>query len=249
VQSAVDTLASMPFGLAEHMADTERLLRQGWNLRTRLDIGNENTTGQLGVEEDVAAIGAIVARNQADLTLYERAAALFHARARATGANNAAAGGALFVPAVDRDVAVTDIPGRQGFHAADEHGFCWLRADHPARIHLRATLPRATVKLQGYAITRDYPISRTTLTLNGRRVIFQSRWTEPYWFEIETEMLEFDRPHCTLEIDPPYFLSVRQLRLETQDLRYLSVGLRTFALRSERAAPAAPWGLARTAAR
>ena len=249
VQSAVDTLSAMPFGLAEHMEDTERLLRQGWNLRTKLDIGNENTTGQLGVEEDVATIGAIVARNQADLTLYDRAAALFHTRARATGANKAAAGGALFVPAIDRAVAVTDIPGRQGFHAADEHGFCWLRADHPARIHLRATQPRATVKLQGYAITRDYPIARMTLTLNGRRVIFQSRWTEPYWFELETELLEFDRQHCTIEIDPPYFLSVRQLRLETQDQRYLSVGLRTFTLRAEQAASAAAWGVARPAVR
>jgi hypothetical protein len=227
-QAAMKAVSAMDFGLVEEMQLTQRLLCRRWGLASSLDVGVENSTDTLGVEADIGAIAEIVARNQLDLALYECAAALF--RARAGASNEVNTGGQMFAPALDREVVITDIPGRQGFHSADDAGFCWLRAEQPARIHLRAPVPRASLILQCYALTPDYPISRIGLLLNGQPITSRMTWREPHWFEIETEPLAFDQQLCTLSIDPPVFISVRQVAPDTLDLRYLSIAVRSLTL-------------------
>jgi hypothetical protein len=63
------------------------------------------------------------------------------------------------------------------------------------------------------------------VTVNGERVLLKADWTEPHWFNLEAGPLGLRDEVNELAIDPPMFLSVRQLTPDTPDQRYLSVAL------------------------
>jgi len=228
--AALQTLSRMTFGLTEDLASSQRLLRQSWGFANHLDIGMENTTDPAGIEDDFATIQRIVAMNQLDIALYERAAAMFRQRVGSDHGDGVSAHSHVFAPPSGETVPVAEIPGRQGFHELDASGFCWLRGETPARIHLRAPATRARIGLVCYALTADYPIERISLRVDGQAVATSVRWTEPFWFTIETEAAAMPRAVTTIAIDPPCFLSVRDVTRETQDLRYLAIAVQSLRL-------------------
>jgi hypothetical protein len=229
-EAALRTLSGMDYGLAEDMTNTQRLLRRRWGLRGALDIGRENTTAPAGVEEDFTVVQRIVALNQLDIAVYERAAAMFRRRAGIDDGDGVSAPATLFAPPLEKFVRVAEISGRQGFHELDASGFCWLRGDSPARIHFRPPATRARIELHCYAVTPDYPIERVRLRVNGRAAAARVRWTEPFWFTIETDGVAMPGRVATLAIDPPCFLSVRDVAEGTQDMRYLAIAVQSVSL-------------------
>jgi hypothetical protein len=225
VERALAMLARFDFGLVEEMAATHELLRARWNLPYALDEYVENVTARDDSEESVARLQLVIRRNVLDLALYQRAAALFHARVHADDGDAGSAGQAVFAPVLDQTTAAAAIPGRQGFHKNENAGFAWLRPDRPARIYFRAPAGCARLRLRLYCITEDYPIGRIMVTLNGSRLPQTVQWTQPKWFNLEASVSGFRDEVNELAIDPPVFLSVRQFTPDTLDQRYLAVAL------------------------
>jgi hypothetical protein len=160
-----------------------------------------------------------------DLALYQRAAALFHARAHAAEGGIRAGGQAIFSPALNQTTDAADIPGRQGFDVVEDIGVCWLRADRPARIHFRAPPHLTRIRMKLYALTADYPIGKILVTLNGTPAPHQVAWGKPHWLNMLVSAAGLPNEVNELAIDPPVFLSVRQLAPDTPDQRYLAVAL------------------------
>jgi hypothetical protein len=164
-------------------------------------------------------------RNRLDLALYHRAAALFHGRVRAAGGGVRAGGQMIFSPALNQTINVGDIPGRLGFDAVEDIGAAWLRADRPARIYFRAPAGTVRVRMRFYSLTADYPIDKIIVALNGNQLSHTVVWTEPHWLNLMASAGELQGEVNELSIDPPVFLSVRQVSLDTPDQRYLAIAL------------------------
>jgi len=229
VERALTTLRQFDFGLVEEMAATCELLRTRWDLPYALEEYAENTTARDDSEEDIASLQMVIRRNMLDLALYQRAAALFHARVHAADGGTRAAGHALFAPVLNQPVKVADIPGRQGFDPVERSGAAWLRADRPARIYFRAPAGLAHVRLRLYSLTADYPFARIVVAVNGRQAPQRVNLTEPHWFNLLVSPTNLNGEVNELTIDPPMFLSVRQFTPDTPDQRYLSVALANIA--------------------
>ena len=225
VEQALANLEKFDFGLVEDMAATCELLRTRWDLPYALEEYAENTTAPDDSEENIDRLHMVIRRNMLDLALYHRAAALFHGRVRAAGGGVRAGGQTIFSPALNQTINVGDIPGRLGFDAVEKMGAAWLRADRPARIYFRAPAGTVRVRMRFYSLTADYPIDKIIVAVNGNQLSHTVVWTEPHWLNLMASAGELQGEVNELSIDPPVFLSVRQVSLDTPDRRYLAIAL------------------------
>lgn len=232
-ERALAMLERLDFGLVEDMQRTRHLFQARWNLPRPVDEYRENFTVLDEPEPSMAHLQLVIRRNMLDLALYQRATALFHARAEAAMSGVAPTRSALFAPLLNVPAGIAEIAGRQGFHEAEPIGFAWLRADGPAHIHFAAPASTARIQLQFYCITEDYPIDRILVQVNGRQVPHHAEWAEPRWCRLRIGPIALRPEPNELAIEPPTFLSVRQYRNDSPDHRYLSVALATVTLLAE----------------
>jgi hypothetical protein len=80
-----------------------------------------------------------------------------------------------------------------------------------------------------YSFTADYPVDRIMLAVNRSRVQHTMVQTHPHWFDLEASPPSLRHEVNELAIDPPVFLSVRQVTPDTPDQRYLAVALANIA--------------------
>jgi hypothetical protein len=135
-----------------------------------------------------------------------------------------------FRPALDEEVEIAAIPGRQGFHEADPERFCWLKSDRPAALYLQAPAAAARIVLQIYCPFPNYDLAAIDLRLNGVSVPHVVRLVEAGWYTLQTAAVAFAPDLNALTIDPPCFVSLRRIDAGTGDERYLSVALRSITL-------------------
>lgn len=161
-ERALAMLDRLDVGLVEDMLRTRQLLQTRWNLPYALDEYVENATVRDEPEPDLAQLQMVMRRNLLDMALYQRAAATFRARVADLRGSSLAATRAAFHPVLNVPAGVADIPGRQGFHVAEDASFAWLRADGPARIHFHAPGGVARIRLQLYCITASPRTTQST---------------------------------------------------------------------------------------
>ena len=227
---ALAALERMDFGLVEQMGPTLNMLRTLWGVEHPLGEYVKNTTGQDESEEDVQAIRRVVELNTLDSALYTRAAALFRARLRAGVSVGDKVDRAVFRPPLGTAVEIAAIPGRQGFHETEGHGFSWLKSDRPARIHFLAPAPAVRLRLRIYCVVPKYPIDRLMIRMNGVPLAHTGALAADRWCTRETEMVTLKPGLNELAIDPSHFVSVRLIDANTKDERYLAVALRSLAM-------------------
>jgi hypothetical protein len=231
IQAALRTLDSIDFGLAEDMNSTMRVAGGAWGVPYNLDIGHENVTDPTGATPDIGYCLEIIARNAMDLVLYQHAAGLFASRCSRFSARVAATTGhsAIYVPPVGQEVAIGSFPGLQGFHEVEPSGIAWLDSEQPNRIHFDLAMPTTRIRLHGYAIHADYPISEIVIEVNGMRVATRVCFTENRWFTLQTDPAALLHPFNVLSIRPPYFVPVRYIDPDSPDMRNLSIALANLA--------------------
>jgi len=224
-ERALAILGKFDFGLAEQIAATRGLLEARWGLAVGPDqCADDPAAGDDGAE-NIDHLQMVIRRNMLDLALYQRAAALFHARVHATEAGSAADGHAVFTPVLDQITGIADIPGRQGFEPVEDTEVGWLLPDRPARIFFRTLAGAARIVLKFRCLTADYPIENIVVTVNGERVAQSTQRHEPHWFTLQATPPNFRDEVNLLAIDPPVFLPVRQVSPDAAVQRYLSVAL------------------------
>jgi hypothetical protein len=227
IQTALLTLDSIDFGLAEDMDNTMRVARGAWGIPYGLDIGHENVTNPTGAAPDTESSLAIVSCNAMDLVLYQHATGLFANRRSWLDAKLGAAidRSTIHVPFLGENVAIGNIPGLQGFHEVEHDGFAWLDSEQPARIHFDLAAPAARIRLYGYAIHKGYPVDEIAIEVNGTPVATHVSRVETPWFTLETDLVVLHHPFNILSIRPPYFVPVRYVNPDARDLRSLSIAL------------------------
>ena len=227
---ALAALQGMDFGLVEQMGQTLQMLRTLWGVTHKLDEHVMNTTGQDAAEEDIAAIHRVIELNTMDIALYERAAALFRTRMKSGAIEGDKAGRAVFRPTLGRGTEIGNIPGRQGFHENEPHGFAWLKSDRPARIHFHAPAANIRLRLSLYCVVAHYPVDRIAIRVNGQLVAHSGEMAADRWCVRETAPVRLKPGMNELSIDPSHFLSLRALDANTRDERYLSVAIQTLTM-------------------
>lgn len=230
LDQAIETLRRIDFGLVEAMDATLELLTRQWGISTGPEQAWENTTEKAGVAFSVSDLQEVVKRNQLDLALYAWASAEFPARTESGALEHSARADTDFRPTLDQEVAISDIPGRRGFHEIDPEGFCWLKSEHPATIHFHAPAPAARIILQIYCPFANYDLAAFDLRLNGALLRHTVLQVNAGWFCLETDAAQMVAGANLLTLDPPCFVSVRRIDPTTGDERYLSVALRAMTL-------------------
>ena len=232
IESALQTLNDIDFGLAEDMDNTMRTARAAWGIPYDLNIGHENVSNRTGAAPDIDCSLEIISRNPMDIVLYQRAAWMLATRRPWLEArlNAAVAGSAIHSPSLGQEVGIGNIPGLQGFHEVEPGGFAWLDSERPAQIHFDLDAPAARIRLHCHAISKDYPLDEIAIEVNGARVATRAYRADNAWFTLATDTVALRRPFNVLCIRPPYFVPVRHNFPDTHDRRSLSIALATVAI-------------------
>lgn len=227
VGAALHTLDGIDFGLAEDMGNTLRVARDAMRIPYELSTGRDNVTSSRRHLPDVDCCLAIVACNAMDLVLYERAAALFAGRCARPGIGAAAAAWSRSVHAATpgQETAIRGIRGLQGFHEVETEGFAWLDSEQANRLHFDLQAASALIRLNCFAIGKNYPIGDIAIEVNGVEVPARAYWTEEPWLVIELDPVALRHPVNVLSIRPPYFVPVRFLDPTASDPRSLSIAV------------------------
>jgi hypothetical protein len=226
-RTALRTLDSIDFGLAEDMPNTMRIARVAWGIPYDLGTGHENVTNPTGISPDVECAFEIVSRNAMDLVLYQHATDLFANRCAQLQTEPAAPidRSTIHTPVLGQEAVIGAIPGLQGFHPVEPAGIAWLDSTQLARIHFSLDAPTARIRMYCYAIRGDYPIDEIVVELNGAPLAARVRRTEDFWFSLETDSTGLRQPFNVLSIRPPYFVPVRCTDPNSRDPRSLSIAL------------------------
>jgi hypothetical protein len=226
--SAMANLRRMAFGLTEEVGRTLAMLRVLWSIPYPLLEIRENAIKPGSEGEDVGDLRRIIASNTLDLALYERARALFRERVSAMREVAVSIGvnpRAVFEPPFNEQVAVGDIPGRQGFHEFEATGLAWLREDHAAELRFVGQPDLIRLRLHVYCLTDFYPLHDVAVAVNERPLRVEVRAAEDRWFDLETEHFETAEGLNRISIRAPLFTPVRDLTPGTSDERSLGVAV------------------------
>jgi hypothetical protein len=235
LQHALANLERMDFGLTEQMPQTLKLAQARWSIPYDLHECRENTTERDAAGSDIVALHRIVALNTMDLALYERAQTLFQERVQILPrvAPEAEANPlALFVPVLNQEFSVGDMPGRQGFHEYESNGLCWLQADRTASICFVGRNESIRLRLHVYSVTEDYPTADLGIRVNQRTVRWQISSVHGRWARVETDYFDTRAGLNRISIEAPLFVPAMALDPQSQDKRRLGVALGRVALQT-----------------
>jgi hypothetical protein len=223
--ASLAVLQDISFGIVESMDETRLLIGKSFRIPFELEINRENVTTRDGVEKDVGNIRKVIERNTLDLALYERAASLF--RERLENRHNLGAGipSVVFRPAPGETWPLDRVEGRQGFYEYEPSGFAWLGPAGRGAIHFVAPAARCRASIKLYAITKDYPVGRLAVRIDGKDVSFELKKPEPHWSEITTSDFASSGTIMKLEIVSPYTIPVEYINPSSRDRRRLSVAV------------------------
>ncbi len=225
LDEALETLRESVFGLAERMAESCALVRQEFGVPFALNAAALNVSSRDAGFDEQRVRASILARNQLDLVLYERAQAMFAQRLAALPRVTPGAAPAwVFRPALEVAAPSPDIAGRQGFHDCFE-GLSWIVAHETARLHFLPPAPACRIILVLYCLSPDYPVERIALRVNGAAIGFTAVRGVDHWVELRSETLTFGDGVNALTIMPPCVLPVRDYLPQNDDDRQLSVAL------------------------
>ena len=226
VEASVTTLHGIDFGLTERMSDTLAVLQTMLATPSDLVEHVENASKSQGSARTTRNVRRIVEYNTADIALYQEACALFHSRMARLDVTRAA--GSVLAPRLlvaNDEIALCDLPGRQGFHAFETAtGFAWLLGTQPAKIAFAANPGIARLRLRVYRISANYPAEEVRLMLNEVEAPVHWEEHENRWGAIETEPLAM----CALNLltlQVPYAVPARFLSPDTPDERQLSIAV------------------------
>lgn len=229
LEQALANLERLDFGLSEEMPATLALARTRWGVPYELGEYRENTTTRDPAGDQVAVIQRIIAMNTADLALYHRAHEIFHARIRAlpkTATHEDWNPLSVFVPELNREMSIGDIPGRRGFHEFEARdGLAWIQADQPAVLHFAMGEDLVRLRLRLYCIVPDYPVGDMIVTANGRRLAMQVLFDDGVWHWIETDHFQSLAGINQLAIEVPMVLPAARDNRSSEDRRQLGVAL------------------------
>ena len=223
---AVGNLRGIDFGLTEDMRGTLERARSCWRAPYELREYRENLTQRSDAEDSAGDIARIFAMNAYDLALYNRAQNMLAARTPAAAPLDAEGNPrAVFQPALGAEVAIGDIPGRQGFYETEADGFAWLRSERPAEIHMILPDGSRRLNLKFYCVALDYPAADIVVRLNGRPLRHEFSFVNPHWGGLESERFEAEGGLSVLEIEAPLFVEPTAVRPDSPDRRKLGVAL------------------------
>lgn len=229
VERALAFLETIDFGLAEDMPGTHHLIQHRWGIPFALDEMTLNSTEHDDVHEDWRNIHALVERNRLDITLYERARAIYRRRlAKLTETQSEPLdSGTLYRPELARETPLAEVPGRQGFHSWEDSGrLAWI-AEGPAaaRVHFIAPASSVCIRLRVFGIGADYPFDHIRLQLHGYPLPFRIQERNGAACVLETRFASTVPGMNTLGITVPEFVRVRDLDPNSQDPRRLGIAV------------------------
>ena len=233
---ALANLEQLDFGLTEQMPQTLRLAQARWSIPYTLDEYRENATVPDSAGWNIAALHHIVALNTMDLTLYERARALFRQRLQALPPAAACAGAnplAVFAPPLNQQVSVGDIPGRQGFHEFEPNGVAWLQADRTAGISFIGRDRPMRLRLHVCSVMDDYPFADLVVRVNQQAVNCRISPMNRRWVWLESDYFEARKGLNQISIEAPLSVLVTALDSQSLDNRRLGVALSHIALETQ----------------
>jgi len=210
------------------MAATQALARACWGVPYNLSEYRENATAPDASGDEVALIHRIVEMNTADIALYHRAREIFHARVPALPDAVLADGWnplAVFVPEMNREASIGDIPGRQGFHEFEADGFAWLHAHQPTVLHFAADRDLVRLRLRVYCVIPTYPAADIAISINAHKLQVKVSPADDKWRWVETEHFETRDGLNRLTIKAPLFIPANELEADCKDSRKLSIAL------------------------
>ena len=232
IERALALLQDIDFGVAERMSETLSMLAAMLDLPFPPVMSRENISEEVGPERASRSLLKAVELNADDIVLYRKACELFVERIAADGAMPAGTGrgGIRHIPP-NRDMALNDLAGRQGFHAfEDGPKFAWVIGTSTARLGFSTDLPSALMELRLYRITETYPVHEIEVRINGSRL--EHRWAPdgPHWGTLETDCFRTSATNV-VSLTVPYTIPARFLEPESDDQRQLSVAVSMLTLR------------------
>jgi hypothetical protein len=228
LERVVDNLQQMDFGLTENLQATLTLGQTRWRSPYEFREYRENMTERREQTDSVADIVKIISMNVLDIALYFRAKEMLAARGPvASGLLNGETWNprAVFVPTVGRDVAIGDIPGRQGFYEAESDGYAWLNAGRPAQIQMKLSRGSPSLRLKFYCIVSGYPVREIVVRMNGECLRHEFTFVNAHWGNLETTRFDAKDGFNLLEIEAPLFMSPTDVDPNSPDRRKLGIAL------------------------
>ena len=227
LEMATKNLELMDFGLTEEIGPTLELAQALWRVPYSLSEYRENRTLKDLGGYDVQEIHQVVARNTLDLALYNKAREIYLARRpevlRASGtAWNPLA---VFHSPLNTDVSLGDIPGRRGFYEFEDIGLCWLQEGQPAELYFVGSPGMRTMTLHVHTLFVDYPVSSTTIAINGNAIEFELSPSSPRWHWLRIKQFEVRDGINKLEVVAPLFVAVKSVYPDTEDARRLGLAM------------------------
>ncbi len=231
IERALELLERIDFGIAEDMVGTHRIIEQRWGVPFALDEMMLNTTEPGETHKDWRNIRAVVACNQLDIVLYERAKQIFQQRMAALGEAQPTPAvldtRMVFQPTLGAAINMPAVPGRQGFHAWEDSGIAWLNEGPASRIHFLPPAPIARVSLRVFGIGTDYPFDRIKLHLHGYPLPFSIVDRQDSWCTLQTRLARSIEGVNTLSITAPAFVPVRSIDPGSVDPRNLGIAVQS----------------------
>jgi Sulfotransferase family len=230
--SALKNLERMDFGLTEAMPQTLKLVQARWSIPYALNEYRENITERDDARADIAALHHIVTLNTMDLALYERGRALFRERVQALPPDVPAAEAnplAVFAPPWNQEIAVGDIPGRQGFHEFEAIGLSWLQANRVASLNFVGREEPMRLRLHVYSVIDDYPIASIALRVNEQAVSYRISPEDDRWVWLESDYFDARARLNRMSIEAHLFVPAKLLDPQSRDRRRLGVALGSIA--------------------
>jgi hypothetical protein len=228
LERALENLKQIDFGLTEDMPATLTLAQARWSVPYELREYRENTTKRDVQTDSAVDVAKIVGMNVLDIALCLRAREMLAARGPVSP--EALIGKtwnqrSVFAPTLNRDFAIGDIPGRQGFYETESDGFAWLSVGRPAQIQMTLSSGLISLRLKFYCIVPDYPAQQIVVRMNGESLRHEFTFVNAHWGWLETTRFDAKHGLNLLEIEAPVYLKPTDINPQSPDRRELGVAL------------------------